>query len=127
MAKLIPPMEKIRDLRLKVIPEGISISGTYQTVIGISFETLWEVFVQESKVAARLQRLKTGGLRVGLLKSYILQAIASATSMIEVEGETLLFDLDLLLKDQGLPLTSNLRSVHCSEGSLIIESGRATV
>jgi hypothetical protein len=127
MAKLIPPMEKVRNLRLKLLPEGISISGTYQTLIGVSFETLWEVFIQEGKIAARLQRLKTGGLGMGLLKGYLLQVIAAASPMIEIQSDTLLLDLDRLLEQKGLPLRTNLTALRCSEGHLTIESVRAAV
>lgn len=125
IAERVPRMKKIRDLRVKVLPEGISITGSYQTLIEISFEALWEVFIHEGKIAARLQRLKSGGLGMGLLKGYLLAAISSATNMIEIQGETLLFDLDVLLKERGIPLRTNLCSVRCSDGSLMIESGRA--
>jgi hypothetical protein len=126
IAERIPQMKKIRGLRVKVLPEGISITGSYQTLIEISFEALWEVFIHEGKIAARLQRLKSGGLGMGLLKGYLLQAISSATNMIEIQGETLLFDLDVLLKERGIPLRTNLSSVRCSDGRLMIESSRAT-
>jgi hypothetical protein len=124
MTKLVPEMKKIRDLHLKLLGTGISISGTYQTIIGISFETLWEVFIHDGKIAARLKSFKTAGLGIGLPKGYLIEAIAAATKVIAVQDETLLLDVDLLLAKKGLPLRTNLTGVRCSDGNLIIESGR---
>jgi hypothetical protein len=122
MLKLVPEMKEIRDLRLKVRRSGLFVSGTYQTIIGIPFETLWKIFVHEGKIAARLKTLKTAGLGLGIFTGYLLGAIASATRMVAVEGEMLLFDVDLLLAKKGVPLRTNLTGVCCSDGSLMIES-----
>jgi hypothetical protein len=113
---------KLRGLRVRLLSEGISVAGSYQTVIDVSFETLWEVFIHRGKIAARLQTLKTGGFGVSLARRYVLEAIASRTNRIKVEGDMLLFDLDLLLEEQGIAVRTNLKSVHCSHGSVVIES-----
>jgi hypothetical protein len=124
-AELLPKVERIRDLYVKVVPEGVAISGSYQSFIALRFETLWEVFVHEGKIGARLTTVKTAGLPMSLLRGYLTRVIASATTLIEVEGETLLFDLDLLLAAKGLPLRTNLTALRLSYGSLVIESGKA--
>lgn len=124
MVKLVPEMKNIRDLHLKLLHTGVSVSGTYQTVIGVPFETLWEVFIQDGKIAARLKGLRTGAFGIGLLKGYVIDAIASATSIVAVQGETLLFDVDLFLERKGVPLRTNLTAVRYGNGSLLFESNR---
>jgi hypothetical protein len=126
MVRLLPEMRKIRDLRLKLLRSGVSVSGIYQTFIGIPFETRWDLFVDEGKIAARLKSVKTAGLEMGLIKDYVMEAIASATNMVIVEGETVRFDVDLLLGKKGVPLRTNLTAVRCNEGSLLIESDTAS-
>jgi hypothetical protein len=122
-ANLLPPNDKVRHIQITVVPEGIRVTGTYQTVIGIPVETLWEVFIAEGKIAARLKKLKVGVLSLGLAKGYVLDAIAAAVGSVELRGESLFFDIDAFLREKGLPLHTNLRSARCDCGRLIIEGG----
>jgi hypothetical protein len=122
-AKLFARLDALRDLRIAVIPEGIRVTGTYQTLIEIPFQTLWYLSVLEGKVVARLAKLKAGPLSLGLVKRYVLDAIAAKASRLELRGDMLLFDVDSLLRDKGLPLRTNLTSVQCDYGSVMIESG----
>ncbi|HWO42790.1 MAG TPA: hypothetical protein VNO43_13400 [Candidatus Eisenbacteria bacterium] len=127
MTKSVPPMERIGDLRLRVSSDGISISGRYYSLIAVTFEMLWHVFVYERKLAARLERVTAAGLGVSWLRTYLLGKIALAAPAIEIEGETLIFDLDAWLERQGLGLRTNLSAVHCRPGGLIVESARPEV
>jgi hypothetical protein len=122
MLKFIPEMKTIRDLRLKLLRSGISITGTYQSIIGIPFEIRWEPFIHKGKIAARLKSLKTAGLNLGLFEGYLMGAIASATNIVTVEGDMLLFDVDVFLEKMEVPLRTNLTNVRCTDGRLIIES-----
>jgi hypothetical protein len=115
--------DAIRNVRFAVIPEGIRVSGTYETGVGIPFQMLWQVSVSEEKVVARLGKLKAGFLSLGWVKHYLLQAIAAATTILELRDETLVFDVDVLLQGQGLPLRTHLTSLRCDYASLTVESG----
>jgi hypothetical protein len=123
-AKLFPQKDNLRDVRINLVPQGVRVTGKYQTVIGIPFDTLWEVSISEGKIVARLAKLKAGALSLGLARGYVLDAIADAVGIVELCDETLLFDLDALLCEKGMPLRTNLTSVRCDDGHLIIESSQ---
>ena len=120
--QIFPRLERIRDLRISIIPEGIRASGTYQQLFGIRFQTLWQVSVLEGKVVARLEELKAGPLSLSFVKGYLLDAIAAATTVLELRDETLSFDVNALLQDKGWPVRTNLTSIRCDYGSLTVES-----
>jgi hypothetical protein len=123
--KFLPPHGKVRGLHVAIVPRGVRVTGTYQSAIALPFETLWEVLVCEGKLAARLLTLKTGFLSMGLAKSYVIGAIAAAARMVKLREDMLLVDVDALFRDRGLSLRTNLSSVRCDYGSLVIRSGRS--
>ena len=122
-SQIFPRIERIRDLRISIVPEGIRVRGTYQQLFGIRFQTLWQVFVSQGKVVARLAELKAGSLSLNFLKTYLLDTIAAAVTVLELRDETLLFDVNALLQDKGWPVRTNLTSLRCDYGSLTVESG----
>jgi hypothetical protein len=122
-SQIFPRIERIRDLRISIVPEGIRVRGTYQQLFGIRFQTLWQVFVSQGKVVARLAELKAGSLSLNFLKTYLLDTIAAAVTVLELRDETLLFDVNALLQDKGWPVRTNLTSIRCDYGSLTVESG----
>jgi hypothetical protein len=69
--------------------------------------------------------LKTGLLTLGLAKSYVLGAIAAAAPILEPRDDMLLLDVERLVCEKGVPLRTNLKSVQCDYGSLVIESRRS--
>ena len=121
-SQIFPRIERIRDLRISIVPEGIRVRGTYQQLFGIRFQTLWQVFVSQGKVVARLAELKAGSLSLNFLKTYLLDTIAAAVTVLELRDETLLFDVNALLQDKGWPVRTNLTSIRCDYGSLTVES-----
>jgi hypothetical protein len=122
-AKMAPRLNAIRDLRLAVIPEGIRVSGTYQKLFALPFLTLWELSVSEGKVVARLGKLRAGPLSLGLVKGYLLDAIAGAATVLELRDDALVFSVDALLQEKGWPVRTNLTAIRCDYGTLTIESG----
>jgi hypothetical protein len=113
--------DEIRGVRFAIIPEGIRVTGTYQQFVGIPFQILWQLSVAEGKVIARIERVKAGFMSLGLLKRYLLNLIAAATSMV-TRDEMLILDVDALFMDKGWPLRVNLSSMRCSYGNLTLES-----
>ena len=116
---------RIRHLEVKLFPEGISVRGTYQWGIRISFETLWEALICEAKPAARLRKFAAGGLGFGWAKAYVLEAIASQIHWSRLEGDMLLFEFDPLLRAKGIDIRPNLRTIQCGHGHLVIESSKS--
>ena len=82
---------------LTFVATEADLSGTYQQVFGIRFQTLWQVSVSQGKVVARLAELKGGSLSLNFLKAYLLDTIAAAATMLELRDEALLFDVNALL------------------------------
>jgi hypothetical protein len=131
--------EAVRDLRLRIVPEGIHIAGTYPTsLMDIPFATLWHLSVRDGVLLARLGRMDTGNgdsaldvfslISPGAVRATVMGAIARALrgeDGLRVEGETVLVDLDRLAARRGLPLRTNLVAVRCGQGALIIESEAA--
>ena len=112
--------EEIRDLRFAVVPEGLRVVGSYQQYIAIPFQMLWQVSVSEGKVTARIARVSAGFLSLGFIKGYLLKLIAAASSVV-VSADTLVFDVDALLAHSGWPVRTNLTSIRCNYGSLILQ------
>jgi hypothetical protein len=72
---------------------------------------------------ARLAKLKAGPLSLGLVKGYLLDAIAGAATVLELRDDALVFSVDALLQEKGWPVRTNLRAIRCDYGTLTIESG----
>jgi hypothetical protein len=116
-----PP--KLRNLRLRVIPNGFSLSGVYDAILPIPFNTEWRNFVENGKIGAQLSRIKAVGVRVDFLKSYVLKALSSNSTVLELNAERLLFDVDRFLDEMAVPIKTNLSAVFCDSGCLVIECG----
>lgn len=117
-----PPL--LRDLRLYVTPPGLSVTGVYQKILPIRFETLWTFAVDAGKIAARLSDIRVVGMRANFLRSYLMNALASQIPIAQLQEETFLLDLDRLLESRGIPLKIHLAAVRCERGKLVIECGQ---
>ena len=125
VSRVLPDDLPIKDLRLQVKPDGIHVLGAYPMVVNVSFEAVWALSVQEGKLAARLADFKVVGFGGGLLKPMLMNAIGGKLKErpgIQVEGETILVEPEALFARKGLEVRTNLSSVHCGEGTLMIES-----
>jgi hypothetical protein len=123
LSKLFIPPARVQDLRISVIPGGLLVTGIYQTIFRIHFQSLWQIDVSGGRIAARLSSVKAVGLRLKFLKTYVLNAISSKTNLLELRDETLLLDVDRVLAVAGAPLRTNLVTVRCHRGQLEIECG----
>jgi hypothetical protein len=126
----------IREVRIRVTPEGVTFSGVYPTsLMDVPFATLWQLSVREGRLAARLAGIQTGngdsGLDVfgllgpGAVRGTVMNAIARAVrgeDSIHVHGDTILVDPDRLAARRGWPVRTNLRAVRCHDGGLVLES-----
>jgi hypothetical protein len=133
--------EVVRDLRVRVAPEGVHVAGTYPTTLmDVPFATLWHLSVRGGRLLARLGRVQTGDgngdsafdvfslIGPGAVRGTLMTAIARAVRGVEglsVEGETILLDPDHLAARRGWPLRTNLVAVHCGPGALLVEAAAA--
>ena len=86
LAKLISAPPKLRDLRICVIQDGLSVAGVYETFLPIPFESFWSISICDGKIVARLSGIKIVGLRLDFLKGYVVDAIGSQTNVLQRRG-----------------------------------------
>ena len=129
---------ELRDLRVRLADEGLFLSGTYEMqIVTMPFETQWQLAVVQGKLSARLADLRTLGglagkalgavrsLSKGALPHLLLQTLADTLQpeeAFQVEGDTILCDLDRLLASNGLTASTHLKAIHCTTGKLTIEA-----
>ena len=117
-----PP--KIRNLHFRVMPDAVSLAGVYETVLRIPFDSEWKCFVQEGRIVARLAAIKVIGIGLGFLKGYVLKALSSNSTVLKFEEESVVFDVDHFFEAMAVPIKTNLLSVCCESGRLVIECDR---
>lgn len=125
IVRALPSGSPLRKVEVRLTAEGIHVKGTYTFVVGVPFETRWEVSIAQGKIAAHLTGVKVVGLGAGMLKGRLLGALVGAAARedaLRVEGETVLLDLDRLLAKKGVYSRTNLTAVRCGEGCLLIEA-----
>ena len=121
----LPPDVKVKDVRVHLKPEGAEITGAYEMFFAVPFETLWELSVRDGKILARLAHLKVARLGAGMVKGVLLGILADAakqTNGLQLDGDTLIVDVDRILAGRGYEVRTNLKTVQCQSGSLLIES-----
>src|SRR5262245_37823554 len=117
---------KVRDLAVRLTPEGAAIEGVYHVLVGIPFETLWHLSIDAGQVVARLDSIKVARMGASMFKGLLLNAIGDAIGKVQgvtLEQETLRLDLDRLLTSKGFPTQTNLTQLQCGPGYLLIEAG----
>jgi hypothetical protein len=125
-ARALAKEDQVREVRLRLLPEGLHVSGVYPTpFMAVRFETVWEVAAHVGKIGVKLLTVKALGLPIGVLRTSIMSALAdaaTASKALHVDGDQLLFDPDHLLASHGLVGRTNLTKVRCETGLLIIEA-----
>jgi hypothetical protein len=125
-ARHLPEDQPVEELRFRLTPEGLHITGEYPLFLKVAFETRWELGVRAGRVTARLASLKALGLPVAIFKSVLLKLVHEAAGhedCLQLEDETFIFDVDRWLAAEGIPLRTNLMAIRCQEQSLIVLAG----
>jgi hypothetical protein len=120
------PIEK---LDLQLTPEGLSVSGEFPLFVPVNFHTLWELGVRQGKVTARLVNLRAFGLPATVFKSMVLKGIAEAARKVqglECDADFIIADVDRLAAREGVTLRSNLQTIRCEAGKMVVTSGLTT-
>lgn len=119
--------ESVRDLRVRVLPEGVRVSGAYRVAFfNVRFDTLWALAVQGREVAARLADLSVAGAPAGMVRGALLEMLAANVQREEgarVEGDSVIIDPDAMLGRFGVTARTNLRAVTCEAGRIVVEAG----
>ncbi len=126
-AKLIPPDSPLEDVSIQIRPEGICVKGVYPLLVNVSFESWWQVGVEQGKVTANMTRLKAFGMPGMVFKSAVLKALQQISAQevwIEVKGEDVHLDFEYLLTRYACPTQLFLRSVACGEGMVVVEANK---
>ena len=121
----LPPDVKVKDVRVHLKPEGAQVAGTYEMFFAVPFETLWDLSVRDGKILARLAHLKVARLGAGMVKGVLLGILGDAAKQIDglqLDGDTLIVDVDRILAGRGYEVRTNLKTVQCQSGKLLIES-----
>ena len=126
LVKFVAAPPKIRDLHFRVMPDALSLTGVYETVLPIPFNSEWKVFVQNGKMVARLAAIKAVGVGLNFLKGYVLKALRPKSTVFEFDEEGLVFDVNRFFEERAVPIKTNLISVCCESGRLVIECDRQT-
>jgi hypothetical protein len=125
-ARHLPDDLPVEELRFRLTPEGLQVSGEYPLFVRVSFETRWELGIRGGNVTARLAHFKALGLPVSIFKGMLLNLLRDSLTRkdwFQVDGEdTVVVHVDRWLQREGVPLRTNLTAIHCSDKSLAVES-----
>jgi hypothetical protein len=117
------PVEKIV---IRLSSAGLHVTGEFPLFVNVRFESRWELSAHQGKVTARLVHLKAIGLPVNVFRSMVVKFIAEAAKRIdgvECENDVIIADIDRLAAREGIRLQSNLRSIECQDGRIVVKGG----
>lgn len=126
LKKLKPGDAPIENLEVQLAPEGLTIKGVYPMFMKVSFEAQWEVGIKEGNIAAKLNSLRAMGMPGNLFKSALMGIIDNAAKDkpgIRIDGDTILVDLDAVLKGEGIEAQTRLSAIDCQAGQITIIAG----
>ena len=111
--------DNVSDLKVRITPAAVVVSGVYHMMMRVSFETFWTPSVRDGRLAATLSDLRVVGFGAGLLKGVLLRILgdeAAKEDAVKIEGDTVLIDVERLLAKNGLTLRAQFRAVRVCAG-----------
>jgi hypothetical protein len=125
-ARHLPADQPVEELRFRLTPEGLHVSGEYPLFLRVSFEMRWELGVCGGRVTARLVHFKALGLPVPVFKGMLLKFLREAVrneEWLQIEGDdTVVVQVDRLVRDRGVALRTNLTAIRCLDQALMVEA-----
>jgi hypothetical protein len=124
--KHIPKDVPVDDVRLRLSPEGIHVSGVYPFFINVNFETIWHVAAEQGKAVARLTKFRAMGVPGNIFKSAIMKVIedlAKKERWLRIAGDQIIADPDQALAQYAVAGKTHLKSIIVQTGLLVIEAG----
>jgi hypothetical protein len=115
----------VRNLRVHLETGLVRIGGDYtKLLVPIPFDTSWELSVQDRHVRVRLKDVRVIGLPAGIFRGTIMAGfgrLAAREAGIRLDNDTVVVDVDTFFKAHGVLLRTNLKSIHCSAGVIVLE------
>lgn len=122
-----PPEAPVKNLSVRVTPEGVRVSGEVTMMFTMGFESLWRPGVVDGKAAAHLVGLTAAGFPATPLRRLVLDAIKDAIKdpAVVVTDDAVLVDIQDLVKREKLPVNVRfeVRALRCVEGGVEAEAG----
>mgnify|MGYP001167495683 CR=1 FL=1 len=126
--KFLPPDAPVKNFAIKAAADGVRVSGEIATpMMPVPFESLWQPAVEGGRVTAKLAGLSAAGFPATPLRALVLDLVKGQIKepFIEVQEESIVVDVQDLVKRQDLPLAVRfeVRAIHCLEGGILVEAG----
>jgi hypothetical protein len=124
--KHIPKELPVEDMRLRLSPEGVHVSGVYPFFINVKFETIWHISAEHGKAIAQLTKFRAMGVPGNIFKSAIMKMVedlARKEPWIQVHGDQLIADPDQALAHYVPSAKTHLKSIIVQTGLMVIEAG----
>src|SRR5919201_6542579 len=126
LAKKHFPDGAVENLRIRVTPEGVVVSGEYPALgLRVAFETLWELSASGPELQARLATVKVAGFSAGILKGALLKMARDAVGHepgLRVQDESVAVNVEEAARARGVPVRVRFTAVRCSIASLVLEA-----
>jgi hypothetical protein len=127
VARHLPAEPSLRDLHVQLTPEGVLVTGAYpMPFFSASFQTSWTLAVRGGHLTAQLTDLKVARVPVGLVRGMLFEMLTDTVASLDglqVEKELISVDVDRLLqRNLGLSTRTNLRTVRCQAGQILVEA-----
>src|SRR5713101_8203288 len=112
--KHTPKNLPVEDMRLRLSPEGVHLTGVYPFFINVSFETVWHLSAEQGKAVAKLTKFRAMGVPGNIVKR---------EPWVHVDGDQLVADLDQACAQYAVAGKTHLKSIIVQRGLLVIEAG----
>jgi hypothetical protein len=122
--KYLPADAAVEDLRVRVSPKGLVVTGIYPLFINVHFETHWDVGLDRGRVTARLDQFKAMGVPGNIFKSAVvkmMEDLAGEEEWVRIEGDTIRLDVDGCITKYVFPTQTNFKVLTCQEGNVVLE------
>jgi hypothetical protein len=124
--KHMPKDMPVEDVRLRLSPEGIHVSGIYPFFINVKFDTIWSIRAEHGHAVAQLTKFRAMGVPGNIFKSAIMKMIediARREAWVRVAGDQLIADPDEACAKYAVAAKTHLKSIIVQTGLLVIEAG----
>jgi hypothetical protein len=128
LAEHLPKDVPVENLRARITPQGVRVSGEYPTVfLRVAFETLWVLNVVNCKIEIHLGEIKVSGFPASMFRGMVFTALRDAAARepgLTVGDDVLVIDPVAAAAAHRVPVRINLQSILCSLGSLVVEAAQ---
>ncbi len=124
--KHLPKDMPVEEVRLRLSPEGVHVSGVYPFFINVKFETIWHLSAEQGRAVAQLTKFRAMGVPGNIFKSAIMKMVedvAKKEPWIRIAGDQLILDPDQACAHYAVPAKTHLKSIIVQTGLLVIEAG----